>query len=193
MRRNWASSTSGRNSRNSSAPAWTKRKPVWEKKRALPPDSSAGAFSSMTTAPAPASLAAIAASSARAAAADHDDVAVGGWRHQLVSNASWSPHGVGAQRGNRDLGLRGVYHRAAFLRRPVGSIRATNQTLLVKILGAQFRPRIGQRALGHPEGDAHFGKADADRLGVEHLRAGRLGEIVGIDHVGDQRPHQAAG
>src|SRR5260370_19461195 len=60
-------------------------------------------------------------------------------------------------------------------------------SLVDEILVAQFRPRIGQRALGHAEGDAHFGKADADRLGVEHLRAGRLGEIVGIDHVGDER------
>src|SRR5580704_3212947 len=63
MRRNLASSTSGRNSRSSCAPEWTKRKPVWEK-RALPPDSPAGAFSSMTTVPAPASRAAIAASKA---------------------------------------------------------------------------------------------------------------------------------
>src|SRR5580700_10117905 len=63
MRRNLASSTSGRNSRSSCAPEWTKRKPVWEK-RALPPDSPSGAFSNMTTAPAPASLAAIAASKA---------------------------------------------------------------------------------------------------------------------------------
>src|SRR5579862_7333278 len=63
MRRNFASSTSGRNARSSCAPACTKRKPVWEK-RALPPDSSSGAFSSITTEEAPAARAAIAASKA---------------------------------------------------------------------------------------------------------------------------------
>jgi len=63
MRANMPASTSGRNCRSSAAPECTKRKPVWEK-RALPPDSCSGAFSSMTTDLAPASRAEIAASSA---------------------------------------------------------------------------------------------------------------------------------
>src|SRR5262249_2248007 len=56
-----------------------------------------------------------------------------------------------------------------------------------KVLVAQLRLGIGQCALGHPEGDAHLGKADADRLGVEHMRAGRFREVIGIDHVGNER------
>src|SRR5947209_4926494 len=56
-----------------------------------------------------------------------------------------------------------------------------------EILIAQFRSRVGQRALRHPEMHAHFGEPDADRLRVEHLRAGRLGEVIGVDHVRDQR------
>src|SRR5262245_10565211 len=51
----------------------------------------------------------------------------------------------------------------------------------------ELRFRIGQRALGHAEAHAHLGEADADRLGIEHLRAGRFRQIVGIDHVGDER------
>src|SRR5437762_12993715 len=55
-----------------------------------------------------------------------------------------------------------------------------------EILVVQLGVRIGERALGPPERHAHLGEADADRLGVEHLHAGRLGEVVGVDHVADQ-------
>src|SRR5262249_29440940 len=65
--------------------------------------------------------------------------------------------------------------------------RDIRRRLLHEILVAQLRLWIGERALGHAEGHAHLCEADADRLGVEHLRAGRLGKIVGIDHVGNER------
>src|SRR6266545_1212452 len=70
------------------------------------------------------------------------------------------------------------------------SVRATSQSpspALHKIAVAELGFRISDCTLRHPAGDAHLGETDADGLGVEHLCANRLGEILGIDHVGNDR------
>src|SRR4051794_29771545 len=43
--------------------------------------------------------------------------------------------------------------------------------------------RIGERRMQYLVAHAHFGELDADRLGVEHRRPGRLLEIDWIDDV----------
>ena len=55
-----------------------------------------------------------------------------------------------------------------------------------QVLVFQFRARIGQRTLGHAQGHAHLGEANADRLGVENLDAGRASQVARIDYIGNQ-------
>ena len=45
----------------------------------------------------------------------------------------------------------------------------------------ELRPWIGERTLCQLERDAHFGKANSDRLGIEHLNADRRRKILRID------------
>src|SRR5579883_1141237 len=56
-----------------------------------------------------------------------------------------------------------------------------------EIVVAQLCLRVGEGALRHATGDAHFRKADTDRLGIEHLHARRRRQVLRIDYVGNQR------
>src|SRR5882724_4253305 len=67
------------------------------------------------------------------------------------------------------------------------SITPRTHPALDEIAVAELGFRISDCTLRHPARNAHLGETDADGLGVEHLCANRDGEILGIDHVGNDR------